>query len=630
MRQIESVRKFALDFDRTLTAVESAPPFEFTAGTEHPDDVLDALRGGRRLETLRSPADFARFDEVEAIILDRLRPSYLILEDKIQIHGEYDHGAVLETNKETLEAITRGVGRVDLFHHSTLSYAGTGWLVEKDIAVTNRHVANIFTDRDWLGRYVFAQGAFGEAMEARMDYVRQSKSSLLRRRADILEVLYIAGPREPDIAFLRVETHDDVEPLVLHDRRAEPEQPVAVVGYPASDGMRNNPDLMKKLFQGIYDVKRFAPGLITGHTSEGVVVLSDYTSLGGNSGSPVLDLQTGNAVGLHFAGAFRETNRAVASDIVAAALSRMKISVTVEITAEEEAPTSGPSRFEGRDGYRAGFLGEGKLTVQLPALGRWMNDIAPVSDNDQNILNYRHFSVIQSASRRLPLLTAVNINGNNLFRLKRRGSWRLDGRIAPEHQIGNELYARNPLDRGHMVRRRDPGWGFDRDEAQEAEVDTFHYTNCAPQHKDLNQRDWVGIEDYILEAAETRDFKVSVFTGPIFHDNDRLLLSQPGAEDIQIPEEYWKIAVMVNAATGDLSATGYILTQGRMIRYLTEAAFVLGQYETYQVQIARIEEETGLDFGTLRNADPIGAELSSEAPFVEVVRRISGPSDLLL
>ncbi|MGR3198223.1 MAG: DNA/RNA non-specific endonuclease [Paracoccus sp. (in: a-proteobacteria)] len=40
--------------------------------------------------------------------------------------------------------------------------------------------------------------------------------------------------------------------------------------------------------------------------------------------------------------------------------------------------------------------------------------------------------------------------------LKRRGEWRLDGRLHPDHQVGNEVYRRNPLDRGHMVRRRDP------------------------------------------------------------------------------------------------------------------------------------------------------------------------------
>ena len=251
-----------------------------------------------------------------------------------------------------------------------------------------------------------------------------------------------------------------------------------------------------------------------------------------------------------------------------------------------------------------------------------------MSDNDEGILKYRHFSVIQSKSRRLPLFTAVNIDGEKSFKLKREGDWRLDGRLDEADQIGNELYRNNPLDRGHMVRRRDPGWGANKAEAEEGEMDTFHYTNSAPQHEDLNQIDWVGLEDYILEAAETEGFKVSVFTGPVLREEDRFLKTQPGAEDVQIPEEFWKIAVMVNTATGTLSATGYVLSQGRMIRNLLEAEFIFGEYKTYQVQIKRIEEETGLDFGNLRELDPLGVD--TEAPFSVVVRRIEGPESLVL
>ncbi|UHD16367.1 DNA/RNA non-specific endonuclease [Thiocapsa bogorovii] len=634
MRQIDSIRRFAGNFEQELEEVAKQVAAESfgleSSSADSPDLALEVLRGSRRPESVGGEADARMLDYMEAIILDRLRPAYFIQDDEILIAGAYDHAQVLEANKEALETIARGVGRVDLVNHRTLSYGGTGWLVDEDIVVTNRHVAEIFTEKDWIGRYRFAQGAFDEQMEARMNYVRQHRTSGINRRADVLEVLYIAGPREPDIALLRVETRDDLKPLELFTGSTEPEQPVAAVGYPAWDGGRNDPVLMERLFEGVYDVKRFSPGIVMDHRSDGVIVLGDYTSLGGNSGSPVLDLASGKAVGLHFAGAFRDTNYSVAADVVAAALARTRIGVTVPADLATEAPTSRPEAFAGRNGYAADFLGSGDLSVPLPGLGAHAPDVAPVSDSDDGVLRYRNFSVIQSASRRLPLLTAVNIDGDKTFRLRRQGTWSLDGRLAPEHQIGNELYRHNPLDRGHLVRRRDPGWGATREEAQQAEIDTFHYTNSAPQHKDLNQKDWLGLEDYILEAAETKDFKVSVFTGPIFRDTDRTLRSQDGAEDIPIPEEFWKIAVMVNADTGKLSATGYVLTQGRMIRDLTEAAFVLGKYETYQVQIARIEDAAGLDFGALRDSDPMGAELDREAVFTSATRRIGAPSDLLL
>jgi endonuclease G len=181
-----------------------------------------------------------------------------------------------------------------------------------------------------------------------------------------------------------------------------------------------------------------------------------------------------------------------------------------------------------------------------------------------------------------------------------------------------------------MVRRRDPGWGETDAVAQQAEIDTFHYTNCTPQHKDLNRRDWAQLEDYILEAAETRDFRANVFTGPVFRPDDKTLLRQPGAEGILIPAEFWKVVVMVNADTNKLSATGYVLSHGRMLRDLTEASFVYGEYATYQVQIARIEQETGLDFGFLRESDPLGAVLDIESPFGQIARRIDGPDSITL
>jgi endonuclease G len=179
-----------------------------------------------------------------------------------------------------------------------------------------------------------------------------------------------------------------------------------------------------------------------------------------------------------------------------------------------------------------------------------------------------------------------------------------------------------------MVRRRDPGWGETREEAERGERDTFHYTNSAPQHPELNRREWVELEDYVLEAAETLDFRASVFTGPVLRDDDRRLGSPRRPVGFRIPEEFWKVVVMVDAESGELSATGYVLSQGRMIRDIVEARFVYGQFRMYQVQIARIEAETGLDFGRLREFDPLGMNL--EARFVESVRVIGGAGDLLL
>ncbi|MHA6265140.1 DNA/RNA non-specific endonuclease [Arenibacterium sp. CAU 1754] len=629
MTTIDILREKSEKFDAALARARAklAPGGALEAGAAIGiDDVTEAVRSGSAEELPGGGLEMR--SALEAIILEDLRPAYLFENDQITIHGDYDRIDLIESNKDMLESVSKNIGRVDLLNHATMEYVGTGWLVDHDIVVTNRHVANVFSQPRWEGGWEFKTGSFGRTLRVELDFMRQHQQPASAQRfAKVSEILFVAPQGGPDMAFLRVVPDAGLEPVELLTGPVGSDRPVATVGYPAWDGRRNDSDLMDDIFGGIYDVKRFSPGMINGTDAQGIVILGDYTSLGGNSGSAVLDLESGKAVGLHFAGVFRDTNYAVAADIVAAAL-RDVSSPQVMVELDIETPATEAVDLTGRKGYDPDFLGTGTLSVPFPDLGARSDDLAPVQGDEDKILRYTHFSVLQSKSRRLPMLTAVNIDGAQAFRLKRKGQWRLDGRLQRAHQMGNELYRYNPMDRGHMVRRMDPGWGASRDEAQQAEIDTFHYTNSAPQHKDLNQRDWVGLEDYILEAASTRDFRVSVMTGPVFRDNDRRLVSQPGAEDVQIPESFWKIAVMINDDTGKMSATGYVLTQGEMIRDITEAAFVLGQYQTYQVNISRIEAETGFDWGTLRDHDPL--KDCAEGVFGESVRPIHGPSSLVL
>jgi endonuclease G len=62
-------------------------------------------------------------------------------------------------------------------------------------------------------------------------------------------------------------------------------------------------------------VKRLAPGKLTVVRDD--LLQHDCTTLGGNSGSVVISLATGDAVGLHFGGNFHETNFAVPAPVVA-------------------------------------------------------------------------------------------------------------------------------------------------------------------------------------------------------------------------------------------------------------------------------------------------------------------------
>ena len=260
--------------------------------------------------------------------------------------------------------------------------------------------------------------------------------------------------------------------------------------------------------------------------------------------------------------------------------------------------------YSSRRGYRPTFLGANGRRVPLPRLSEELRADAAVnrqpSGDDDIVLPYHHFSVVMNKRRRLAFFTAVNVDGGITHNFKReKDRWFLDPRIGADEQTGEDVYAANDLDRGHLVRRLDPSWGSDRQEAKYANDDTFHFTNCSPQHAKFNQGKtlWAGLEDYILKNADLEDLKVSVFTGPVFDESDREY------RNVRLPSSYWKVVAIVKAG-GALSATAYLLSQSGLIADLEEA-FTYGAYRTYQVPVSRIEELTTLDFGPLRDADPL-------------------------
>jgi hypothetical protein len=83
---------------------------------------------------------------------------------------------------------------------------------------------------------------------------------------------------------------------------------VAVIGFPGQDG-RIPPYLRERVFGGTFWVKRIQPGRALTLAEEGTVLRHDCMTAGGNGGSPVLDLETGEVLALHYAGLWAEYKR---------------------------------------------------------------------------------------------------------------------------------------------------------------------------------------------------------------------------------------------------------------------------------------------------------------------------------
>jgi endonuclease G len=272
--------------------------------------------------------------------------------------------------------------------------------------------------------------------------------------------------------------------------------------------------------------------------------------------------------------------------------------------------------YNDREGFDENFLG---VSVPLPRLaGELQPDVTTFTgpdDSEQSVLRYHHYSVIMSRSRRFAFVTAVNIDGRRRFTIDRTADrWAFDPRIPKEDQVGSDLYTHNDLDRGHLVRRQDPDWGADIDEAKRANDDTFHFTNCTPQHKHFNQnpQTWHGLEDYILNHASSDQLRVCVFNAPVLADDD------PVYREIKIPRRFWKV-VVTRTQDGALHSSAYMLSQENLIDTLEEE-FVFGEYKTFQVPVETIESASHLDFGNLREDDafPVALEQEAGEPQIEL------------
>jgi endonuclease G len=578
--------------------------------------------------------------QLEAIILSIVRPPLLVRngtfvppENPVPVVAKI----VATFDRLKIDPVIALTARVELVNVPNVPFVGTGWIVDKPadnraILVTNRHVAEEFAATDGQGGHYFRTLPNFRGYEPRVDFLEEyGRPDNLE--APVLRVVFMSAGNAPDIALIEAEGEilRNLKPVEFSDMKLESGAPVGVVGYPAYDS-RSDPDDVFAYFGNIFDVKRFAFGQITSVSDKLAEFTHDATTLGGNSGSCVFNRDSGKAVGLHFAGNYKVANYAVLGQEIQAALRGLKSQTVVSAQASAEARGDGrheTAYFKRRDGYDAYFLDPAQ-PLKPPRPGpKWADDLTNVDDADTGgktkELKYRHFSVWMCRSRRLPLLTAVNIDGGKAKRLGRIDRWFIDGRVEDALQVDNAAYVKSPLDRGHMVRREDPVWGSVK-LATQANEDTFHYPNATPQHEGLNQRDWVRLEDYILGNARTRKLKVSVFTGPVFGEDDRLY-----RDIVRLPSAFWKIAAIINDETGRLSVTGYLLCQGDLIKGLT-GEFVYGAFRAYQVEVNRIGKLARLDVAHLASHDPFARKRRTEGlqGDRESFRTVQGAADLVL
>lgn len=580
-------------------AINETPSFSAAESPMGHVEAIESLASGKTI--LDEPS------ATEAIVMTQGYPALLVK------NGDYEEPKLqvwqrrLNPHRDTIRSVIAGVGRVELSSPS-MPWVGTCWLVDEHTLVTNRHVAEVFTEvRN--GRIVITPG-----LTVNVDF-REEHRSAARLEAEISKVSHIDN--DVDLALMTLDRSAidtlGIEPIPIANRHDESEF-IGVCGYPARDS-RNPPKDMARIFRNIYDVKRFAPGKVMDPRASDKVFTHNCTTLGGNSGSAVFDIATGAAVGLHFAGSALDSNRAVNLKWLREKLTRMSVQIQVpsgvpsDGSSSSADDTEAKQNFDDRDGYQPDFIGSGHMSVPMPGLNAMQATDVPKTRDGESVLNYRHFSVVMSKRRRLAYYAAANIDGASLRRPKRIKSFKVDRRIELDEQADNELYKHNPLDRGHLIRRLDPCWGS-VSEADQANRDSMFFPNIAPQHKDLNQKVWLDLEEHILENTDDENARISVFVGCVF-DEDDPPHKQTG---IKVPMGFWKVVASSTRPSGgrsgrqrELQAQAFILFQSDLVKD-RDLELIFGNVDgVKQITIEELERITGLDFhAALRDADTFG------------------------
>jgi endonuclease G len=540
------------------------------------------------------------------------------------------------------------------------------------VIVTNRHVASEFARQSGT-EFVFRQGLSGKPMTASIDLLEEVG------RTDewnftIEKVLHIEDADGPDLAFCRV-VHtrgDQAPPPISFSHAAQADELIAVIGYPARDSRVPEQALMDQIFGDVYDKKRLSPGQVTGTKAD--VLTHDCSTLGGNSGSVMLSLSSGGAVGLHYGGRFLEDNFAVSAAMVDRRLGQVLHGTPIAAPAPK---TPAPEVIPGKPQQPAATAATGpttaltyvvpiRITVDIDTPVRQANPAdcaatqpAPAATIDGGEEVFTEARVEDLAGREgyseaflgkkftvpLPEVAAdddvlefeVNGDTDHVLRYEHFSVVMSSSRRLCHFSAVN-------IDGKRFKALPRSGWRTDPRIPPGAQIIKECYGNApkfarghmtrredpiwgAGDAPGLGNSDSMHVTNVVpqmqpfnagvwleLEQYALQNARKDKMKVSVF-TGPFLTDDDPVKFGVQVPVEFWKVIAFIHDETGRLSVTGYTMSQEE---FLSDKEFVFAQHKTTQTSIATIEQRAGLSFGELSRHDPLDV---IESPTTELTSR---------
>lgn len=182
----------------------------------------------------------------------------------------------------TLVPALASIGRLEMVGQTP--HAGTGFVAGPALVITSRRVAEALGGTRAGARFSNAQ------------FVLPNETIPLAR-VRMLHGFW-------DLAILELAQNAQAPALDLVAARPDPFEgrEIALVGYPAPDPSRPS-ELVQRVFGAGLGVQRIQLGVLagTGEVSGHEAIVHDVLTMAGQPGSPLLDLETGEVIGIHFA-----------------------------------------------------------------------------------------------------------------------------------------------------------------------------------------------------------------------------------------------------------------------------------------------------------------------------------------
>ena len=308
-----SSRKFAAYLSESIDATEA------NCGKEDAKVTHEDCEQARAILSKLYCGDDVTDDEQEvltAVINQNTRPSWLP-------RGQYfkpDHWAWRDRFNEAVVArispMILSVGAIApqipgwRWFFGERPSSGTAFVVGEDLVMTNKHVAALFTTGTSPGKITSTKTAGLTFYDH--DSGTNASKIIVTEAVFIHPVFDIAILRVPGISKGRQILKLSTQGLLTSEKRD-----VACIGYPgASEGENKG---AKAVFGNLREYRRVSPGQMwtTNHPSGRV--MHDASTIGGSSGSPLIDLDTGEVIAIHSATSGDDSFNVAISSVVLAA-----------------------------------------------------------------------------------------------------------------------------------------------------------------------------------------------------------------------------------------------------------------------------------------------------------------------